>query len=62
MPPRKLKAGATIELTPAGIWYYEDGIGFKAYVFRQEGTYEFRCKYEELDSNRITITVRKKAS
>jgi hypothetical protein len=62
MPPRKLEAGATIELKPAGIWHYEDGIGFDSYVFRQEGTYEFNCKYEELSSNTITITVRNRAS
>ena len=62
MPPRKLKAKTKIELTADGIWYYEDGIGFEPYVFRQEGTYEFGCEYEELNSNIITITVRKNAS
>lgn len=62
MPPRKLKAHATMELTPEGIWYYQDGIGFEPYVFRQEGIYEFKCKYEELNSNTITITVRNNGS
>jgi hypothetical protein len=59
MPSRKLKAGTTIELTPTRIWYYEEASGFEPYVFRQEGTYEFECKYEELNSNTIIITVRK---
>jgi len=59
MPPRKLKARTTIELTAAGIWYYEEGSGFEPYVFQKEGTYEFWCKYEEVNSNIITITVRK---
>ena len=61
MPPRKLKAGTTIELTPDGIWYYEEASGFEPYVFQQEGTYEFKCKYEELNSNTITITVKNNA-
>jgi len=59
MPPRKLKARTTIEFTPDGIWYYEEERGFEPYVFRHEGTYELKCTYEGLDSNTITITVRK---
>jgi hypothetical protein len=59
MPPRKLKAETMIELTAAGIWYYEEASGFEPYVFQKEGTYEFKCKYEEIISNIITITVRK---
>jgi hypothetical protein len=59
MPTRKLKARATMELGPEGIWYYQDGTGFEPYVFRQEGIYEFKCKYEAVNSNIITITVRK---
>ena len=62
MPPRKLKARTTMELTPNGIWHYQEPSGFEPYVFRREGTYEFKCKYEELNSNTITITVRKSAS
>ncbi len=61
MPPRKLKARTAIELTAAGIWYYEETSGFEPYVFQKEGAYEFKCKYEELNSNTITITVRKNA-
>lgn len=59
MPPRKLKANTTIELKAAGIWYYREGSGFEPYFFQKEGTYEFWCKYEEVNSNIITITVRK---
>ena len=62
MPTRKLKARATLELESEGIWYYQDGTGFEPYVFRQEGIYEFKCKYEELNSNTVTITVRKNGS
>ncbi len=57
MPPRKLKAKETIELRADGIWYYNEQSGFEPYIFRQEGTYEFGCKYEKLNSNIITITV-----
>ena len=62
MPPRKLKARATLELEAEGIWYYQDGIGFEPYVFRQEGTHKFKCKYEAVNSNIITIIVRKNGS
>lgn len=59
MPPRKLKANTTIELKADGIWYYKDGSGFRPYVFQKEGTYKFWCEYEGLNSNIITITVKK---
>jgi len=59
MPPRKLKAGTEIELTADGIWYCEEWGGFEPYVLQKEGTYEFQCKYEEVNSNIIRITVRK---
>ncbi len=59
MPPRKLEAGTTIVLTAEGIWHYEEASGFEPYVFRQEGNYKFWCEYEQLNSNIITITVRK---
>lgn len=62
MPTRKLEARTTIEFKPGGIWYYQDGRGFESYVFQQEGTYEFQCKYEQLNSNTITITARKNAT
>jgi hypothetical protein len=59
MPPRKLRARATLELEAEGIWYYRDGIGFEPYVFQQEGIHKFKCNYEAVNSNIITITVRK---
>lgn len=59
MPTRKLQARTTIEFTPGGIWYYKEGRGYEPYIFRQEGTYEFQCKYERLNSNTITIIVQK---
>ncbi len=57
MPPRKLKANTTLELKADGIWYYEDGSGFRPYVFQKEGNYKFWCEYEGVHSNIITITV-----
>ena len=48
-------------MTASGIWYYEQESGFEPYVFQKEGTYEFKCKYEKVSSNAITITVRKGA-
>lgn len=61
MPTRKLEARTMIEFTPGGIWYYKEGRGYELYIFRQEGTYEFQCKYEQLNSNTITIHVKKSA-
>lgn len=57
MPTRKLKAEETIELRADGIWYYDEQSGYEPYVFRKEGNYELSCKYEELNSNKIAITV-----
>jgi len=61
MPSRKLKAGAEMEFTPGGIWYYDDEGGFQAYAFQQEGSYAFTCEYEGLTSNVIAISVGPKA-
>jgi len=58
MPSQQLKAGAKMEITPEGIWHYDDKGGFQPYVFQQEGSYTFTCEYEGLISNTIAITVR----
>jgi len=60
MPSQRLKAGAEMEFTPAGVWHYEDEGGFQPYVFQQQGSYAFTCQYEGLTSNTIGITVRAK--
>ena len=62
MPSRKLEAGGEMELTPGGIWHYNDKGGFQPYVFQHKGSYAFKCQYEGLTSNVIAITVRGKAS
>nr|NIQ99665.1 hypothetical protein [Gemmatimonadales bacterium] len=62
MPSRELKAGAEATFTPVGIWLYEEGVGFRSYVFQQEGCYELKCHCGDATSNTIAITVRAKAS
>ena len=62
MPKRKLKARTTVDFAPGGIWQYKDEIGYQPYIFPREGIYEFRCEYEEVISNRITLVVKEKAS
>jgi hypothetical protein len=58
MPRTRLRPGASIRLTPGGIWYYGEGVGYEPYVFEHPGEYELRCRYEDVASNTLTLNVR----
>jgi len=62
MPKVRLGPGTSIDLTPAGIWYYRDGIGYEPYVFERPGTYEIHCRYEEARSNTLALEVHREPS
>jgi hypothetical protein len=60
MPPRTLKSRTRIGFEPEGIWYFDNETGSEVYLFRQEGTYELFCRYENLASNTIKLSVERR--
>lgn len=61
MPKGKVEARTKVDFTPSGVWHYKDGVGYEPYIFPRDGIYEFRCEYEEVISDTITLVVKEKA-
>ncbi|MHC4174333.1 MAG: hypothetical protein ACYTBX_04355 [Planctomycetota bacterium] len=62
MPKKNLEPKSKIDFAPSGIWYLQDGTGYEPYVFTQEGTYKFQCRYEQLTSNTLKLKATKRPS